>query len=253
MGKPSDTSAHIDVDVADLAQELLGELEARAVPQNVEGMARYGISPVGTLGVSMPVVRGLASDAKRRLGRGAAAARHDLAARLWDSGIHEARILAALVDVAALVDEPQMERWVVDLDSWDVCDQLCGSLFDKTSLAWTKAVEWSARDEEFVKRAGFVLMTQLAVHDKRASDEAFRPFFALIQRECTDERPFVKKAVNWALRQIGKRDAILHAEAIDVAENILDRHADSRAARWIARDSLRELRSDAVVARVSAR
>ena len=241
------------VDPRDLARELLGELRAQAVPASVEGMTRYGISPVGTLGVSMPVVRDLARDAKKRLGSGADEGRHALAAELWTSGVHEARILAALVDVPSLVDEAQMERWALDLDSWDVCDQLCGNLFDKAELAWVKAVAWSARPEEFVKRAGFVLMTQLAVHDKRAPDEAFRPFFPLILRECTDERPFVKKAVNWALRQIGKRDATLHAEAIALAERVLDAHPDSTAARWIARDALRELRSDATIARVAAR
>ena len=241
------------VDAADLAREILVELRTQAVPANVEGMARYSISSVGTLGVSMPAVRTLARDAKRRLGRGAEPTRHDLAAELWASGVHEARILAALVDVPALVDEAQMERWVADLDSWDVCDQLCGNLFDKAPLAWEKSVQWTARPEEFVKRAGFVLMTQLAVHDKRAADERFRPFFPLMLRECEDDRPFVKKAVNWALRQVGKRNAVLHAEAILVAERMLEEHGDSRSARWIARDALRELESPAVAARVAGR
>ena len=236
-----------------LACVLLEELRSRAEPGNVEGMARFGISAEGTLGVSMPVVRELARDAKRRLGRGVATARHTLAVDLWDSRIHEARILAALVDDPSRVDSEQMDRWALDLDSWDVCDQLCGSLFDKTPLAWDKAVEWSSRPEEFVKRAGFVLMTQLAVHDKRAPDNAFRPFFPLIERECTDERHYVKKAVNWALRQIGKRSAGLRTEAIAVAERILAGKVDSAAARWIARDALRELTSEPVTARLAAR
>ena len=237
----------------DLARELLGALESHANHSNAEGMARYGISPEGTLGVSMPAVRELARDTKRRLGRGSEELRHVVAGELWASGVHEARILAALLDVPALVDEAQMERWALDLDSWDVCDQLCGSLFDKSPLAWDKAVAWSGRDEEFVKRAGFVLMTQLAVHDKRADDDSFRPFLDPIACECTDDRPMVKKAVNWALRQIGKRNNTLRAEAISVAERILAEHSDSTAARWIARDALRELRSDAIVARVSGR
>ena len=236
-----------------LAHELIDELRRHANPTNVEGMSRYGISTEGTLGVSMPVVRDLAREAKRRLGRNAEDERHALAARLWGSGVHEARILAALVDVPALVDDAQMERWALDLDSWDVCDQLCGNLFDKSPLAWDKAMAWSGRPEEFVKRAGFVLMTQLAVHDKRACDDSFRPFFGPIARECTDGRPMVKKAINWALRQLGKRDRALHAEAIELAERILAEHPDSTAARWIARDALRELRSDAVIARVSSR
>ena len=247
----SECSEHVDPRA--LAGELLRELETQAVPANVEGMTRYGISPVGTLGVSMPVVRDLARRLKLQLGRGQESARHEVASELWASGVHEARILAALVDVPSLVGASQMERWALDLDSWDVCDQVCGNLFDKAPPAWDKAVEWSGRDEEFVKRAGFVLMTQLAVHDKRAPDDSFRPFFPLILRDCTDDRPFVKKAVNWALRQIGKRDAVLNAEAVALAERILDEHPESRSARWIARDALRELTSDAVVARIARR
>jgi 3-methyladenine DNA glycosylase AlkD len=234
------------------SEDLIAELRMHANPANVEGMARYGISPVGTLGVSMPVVRSLARDAKRATARDWGA-RHELAEELWSSGVHEARILAALVDVPSLVCDSQMDRWVADVDSWDVCDQLCGNLFDKTPIAWDKAVEWAGSESEFTKRAGFVLMTQLAVHDKSAADELFTPFLPLIEREADDGRPYVKKAVNWALRQIGKRDAALHMLAVDTAERILAEQSASPSARWIARDALRELRSDAVLARLEAR
>ena len=234
------------------AQELIDSLEARADPANVEGMSRYGINPTNTLGVSMPVIRALARDAKLALGRDAGT-RHELAHELWRSGIHEARILAALVDVPTLVTEEQMERWAGDLDSWDVCDQLCGNLFDKAPLAWEKAVEWTCREPEFVKRAGFVLAAQFAVHDKAAGDERFEEFLELVEREASDTRPYVKKAVNWALRQIGKRNAYLNARAIATAERIVALQSDSSAARWVARDALRELQSDALQQRLARR
>ncbi len=236
-------------DAVGSAEALLGAMRANANPANVDGMKRYGISTAGTLGVSMPLLRDLARLTKRSF-RKDAAVRHEIAGLLWCSGVHEARILAALVDVPALVDEDQMERWVADLDSWDVCDQLCGNLLDKTDLAWQKAEEWAARGPEFVKRAGFVLMTQLAVHDKFAGDERFTAFLPLVVREASDERVYVKRAVNWALRQIGKRNARLNALSLKTAEEILARYPRSKAARWIARDALRELQSDAVRARV---
>jgi len=214
---------------------ILAELKARANPKNVEGMARYGINPHNVLGVSVPFLRGIA----RREGRD-----HEAAQQLWASGIHEARIVAALIDKPDEVTEEQMERWVLDFDSWGVCDQCCSNLFDRTPLAYRKAGEWSERNEEYVKRAGFVLMAALAVHDKKASDEEFLGFLPIIQRESSDERNFVKKAVNWALRQVGKRNARLNAEAVRVARSI--QATDSKSARWIAADALRELTSEAV-------
>jgi 3-methyladenine DNA glycosylase AlkD len=220
---------------------ILDLLRDAANPASVAGMARYGISPQGTLGVSMPFLRGLAQQTR---------CDHRLALELWASGVHEARILAALVDDPRLVTEEQMESWVADLDSWDVCDQLCGNLFDKTPFAYGKAAEWSSRQETFVKRVGFVLMTQLAVHDKAAADEPFLAFLVLVAREASDERNYVKKAVNWALRQIGKRSATLNAHAIATAETVAA--MDSKAARWVAADALRELRSDAVQRRLEA-
>lgn len=229
----------------DAAADVLEGLRAAADPANVAGMARFGISVEGTLGVSMPLIRKLASAAKRSLGRDSAA-RHAAAALLWESGVHEARIAAALVDDPDLVDAAQMESWASELDSWDVCDQVCANLFDRSPLAWGKALEWAGRDEEFVKRAAFALMAALAWHDKAAPDRCFEPFLPVIVREASDDRNMVKKSVNWALRQIGKRDAPSNARAIAAAKGILERHGDSAAARWVARGALRELRSDAV-------
>ncbi|MDQ2885086.1 MAG: DNA alkylation repair protein [Chloroflexota bacterium] len=212
--------------------EVLATLQQHADPRAVEGMARFGIRSAHVLGVSIPVLRKMA----KGLGKD-----HALAGELWASGLHEARILASMVDDARLVSEEQMEAWVADFDSWDVCDQVCGNLFDKTPYAYQKAVEWCHRQQEFVRRAGFVLMAELAVHDKQAADEAFLPFFPLIKQYANDERNFVKKAVNWALRQIGKRNARLCVAAIEWAEEI--GALDSRSARWIARDALKELRA----------
>jgi len=219
--------------------EVLDRLHALADPEAKEGMARFGIEKGKALGVNIPTLRALAQD----IGRD-----HVLAEELWASGIHEARILAALVDDPKLVNEEQMERWAVEIDSWDVCDGVCSTLFDRTPFAYAKAEEWSARDEEFVKRAGFVLIAALAVHDKQAPDERFLEMLPLIEREAHDERNFVKKAVNWALRQIGKRNRSLNGAAIEAGERI--RAQGSRAARWIAADALRELRSEKVQARL---
>jgi 3-methyladenine DNA glycosylase AlkD len=214
---------------------VLDRLKAAGDPVNVAGMARYGINPSGTLGVPMPVIRTLAKE----IGRD-----HQLALRLWESGVHEARILAALIDDPARVTGEQMERGVVDFDSWDVCDQVCGKLFDRHPLAYDKAAAWSGRPEEFVKRAGFVLMAQLAVHDKKAADERFLVFLSMIEREAADERNYVRKGVNWALRQIGKRNARLNVAAVSTARRLLEQ--ESRPARWVGRDALKELTSEAV-------
>jgi 3-methyladenine DNA glycosylase AlkD len=247
---PSQTPTAAAPEPAVLAAELLSALRAQADPANVAGMARFGIGSQGTLGVSMPVVRNLARDAKRRLGLRNAAGRHELAALLWASGLHEARIMAALVDEPALVDEMQAEAWVADLDSWDVCDQLCINLLRLTPFAWAKAAEWPARPEEFVKRAGFALGATLAVHAKDAPDSAFAPLLAADEREATDERNMVKKALNWQLRGIGKRNAALNADAIATAERMLADNPHSASARCIARDALRELRGQAVRTRL---
>src|SRR5208283_5399943 len=220
--------------------KVISELEAMKNDRNIAGMARFGINPKGTLGVPMPKLRRMA----KSLGKG-----HQLAAGLWDSGIHEARILASLVDAPSKVTEKQMESWVSDFDSWGVCDQVCMNLFSETPFAWKKAREWTERKEEFVKRAGFVLIAVLAVHDKKAEDQDFMPFLGSIKKGATDGRNFVRKAVNWALRQIGKRNKALNKAAISTAKEI--RAMDSKAARWIAADALRELESGAVGVRLS--
>lgn len=231
------------------AEEILERLKGAANPDNVAGMARYGISSVNALGVSMPLLRGVAKELRPERKAHPEDA-HALAGELWASGVHEARILAALVDVPALVTLQQAEEWASELDSWDVCDQLCSNLLDKVPFAADLPHRWSSAPEEFVKRAGFVVATQLAVHDKQAPDEMFLGFLELVEREATDDRTYVRKAVNWALRQIGKRNRDLHAAAVEVAGRLRD--SGSKAARWVASDALRELNDPATVARIRA-
>ena len=216
-------------------EALLDTLRGLADPAGVAGQARFGITGANRLGIGVTALRTIARAHRRD---------HALALDLWSSRVHEARILATLVDDPALVTTAQMEEWLGDFDSWDVVDAACGNLFDRTPYAFEKALEWSTREAEFQKRAGFSLMAGLAVHDKSASDAAFKPFLAAIAREAHDDRNFVRKAVNWALRQIGKRNPVLNVAAIKTAETV--RKQDTRAARWIANDALRELRSDAV-------
>jgi 3-methyladenine DNA glycosylase AlkD len=208
-------------------------------PAAVAGMARFGIRSSEVLGISVPVLRAMA----KRIG-----CDHALAQDLWHSGVLEARIVASLVGDPKQVTEELMESWVSDFDSWAVCDGASCVLFDKTKFAWKKAIAWSRRDEEYVKRAGYVLMAALAVHDKAAADEKFLRFLPAMKRGATDERNFVKKAVNWALRQIGKRNRKLNKVAIQAAREI--RTMDSKSARWIAADALRELESNAVQRRL---
>lgn len=217
-------------------------MRASADRSRLEGMGRFGIDTRNALGVTVTELRGLA----RRIGRD-----HDLAAALWQSEIHEARLLATMVDEPSSVTEAQMERWVSDITSWDLCDQLCGNLFDRTPYAFEKALGWSRRDEEFVKRAGFALMATSAVHRKDVSDARFEVFLPAISAQATDDRNYVKKAVSWALRQIGKRSPSLNRKAIATAREI--ERIDARAARWIARDVLRELESPAVRDRLRPR
>jgi len=221
---------------------LIKKLRSLSNPEAVAGMAKFGINPKNTFGVSIPVLRKMA----KQIGRN-----HLLAQRLWNSRIHEARILAGMIDLPEKVTEKQMERWVREFDSWDVCDQVCSNLFDRTKFAHRKAMDWSKRGEAFVKRAGFVLMAALAVHDKEAGDKEFLKFLPIIKREARDERNFVKKAVNWALRQIGKRNLNLNQMSIETAKEI--QGIDSKAAKWIASDVIRELTSEAVQKRLPIR
>jgi 3-methyladenine DNA glycosylase AlkD len=216
-------------------EDILNQLRALADPEAVAGMAKFGVGGRHTLGISIPPLRKMAKEAGKN---------HQLAQQLWDSGIHEARILATMIDEPKKVTAAQMEAWASKFDSWDLCDQCCLNLFRRTPLAYPKAYEWSSRSEEFVKRAAFALMATLAVHDKKAGDDSFIPFLAVIQREAADERNFVKKAVNWALRQIGKRNLSLNETAVQTAREI--QQLESKSARWIAADALRELTSDKV-------
>lgn len=222
------------------AEELLGQLRSLADPANVAGMARFGISAEGTLGVSVSQVRVMAREVKREAGRDGGAWRHEVALALWDSGVHEARMLAGIVDDATLVTPQQMERQAGDLDSWDLCDGLMLNLYRHTPYAYETAIAWASREEEFVKRAGFVLMATLAVHEKSWPDEHFLALLPLIEREATDSRNMVKKSINWALRQIGKRNATLLPDARACAER-LSASGDATA-RWIGKDAARELR-----------
>ena len=219
--------------------DIIKKLKSLSDPQAVAGMARYGINPENTYGVSVPNLRQMAKETGKD---------HTLAQQLWSSGIHEARILASMVDDPGLVTEEQMENWVKDFDSWDVCDECCMNLFARTEFATRKATEWSSNDKEFIKRAAFVLMARLSLKSSKADDDLFEPFFSLIKSGADDSRNYVKKAVNWALRQIGKRNLRLNRRAIKVAEEI--QNTDSKSARWIAADALRELTSPAVQQRL---
>ncbi len=221
------------------AMEVLERLREKARADRLDGMARYGIVTENRLGVSVPDMRRLAKE----LGKD-----HGLALQLWKTGVQEARILAALMDDAHAVTEEQMEEWVKDFNSWDVCDQVCMNLFDKTPHAWKKVRDWSAREEEFVRRAAFSLIACLAWHDKKADDKMFVDLLPVIQDAATDERNYVKKAVSWALRHIGKRNLSLNREALQTARLI--QKIDSRAARWIASDAIRELEGEAVQRRL---
>ena len=212
--------------------EIIDHLKQKADAKHHAGMLRFGIANEKALGVKIPEVRKLARLIKKD---------HDLAQQLWDTDIHEARILASMVDDPKLVTPQQIDAWTKDFKTWDICDQVCGNLFDRTPYAMDKAIEFSSHNEEFIKRAGFVLMAEYSMHNKKAPDDVFISFFPIIEREAWDERNFVKKAINWALRQIGKRNKTLLSLAIQCGERILAQ--DSKAAKWIANDALRELRT----------
>ena len=216
-------------------KDVLDKLQSKAQPEQLKGMAKYGMAVEQRLGVSVPDMRKLAKE----IGRD-----HKLALDLWRTGIAEARIVAGMIADPGKLTEEQMEEWVKDINSWDVCDQVCMNLFEKNQLAWKKIIDWSEREEEFVKRTAFSLIACLAWHDKKAGDEKFIELLPVIIGGATDERNFVKKAVNWALRNIGKRNLNLNRAAINTAREI--QHLDSKAARWIAADAIRELESDAI-------
>ncbi len=216
-------------------EETMKRLQSMADPESVKGMARYGINPKNNLGISIYKLRPLAKEIGMN---------HDLSLRLWKSGVHDARLLAVFIADPAKVTEKQMDSWAADFDSWDVCDQACTSLFDATPHAWKKIVEWAERDEEFVKRAAFSIIAGLAVHDKAARNEQFERLGPIITKHAVDDRNYVKKAVNWALRNIGKRNLALNKKMIELAKEL--QASNSKSARWIANDAIRELAGEKV-------
>lgn len=220
-------------------QEVIQKLHSLSNPQNIAGMARYGINTTHNLGISIYQLRPLA----KKIGKN-----HPLALRLWNTGIHDARLLACFIDDPTQVTSEQMDTWADDFDSWDICDQACTSLFDQTSLAYEKIQQWSEDDKEFKKRAAFSLIAGLAVHDKNEPDSTFEQLFPLLIKHAADNRNYVKKAVDWALRNIGKRNQHLNKQAIQIAQKIQRINAPS--ARWIASDALRELTNKKVQERL---
>jgi 3-methyladenine DNA glycosylase AlkD len=216
-------------------EKIIKKLKSLSNPEAIIGMARYGITPENTYGVSIPNLRKIVKE----IGKS-----RKLATKLWTINIRETQILASMIEDPEMVTEEQMESWVKEFNYWEICDQCCMNLFEKTRFAYKKAIEWSSKEEEFVKRAGFVLMARLAVSDKKADDDKFEKFLPIIKREATDNRNYVKKAVNWALRQMGKRNPNLNRKAIDATKEIQE--MDSKSAKWIASDAMRELTSEAV-------
>lgn len=226
--------------------DILAELESLGSPANVAGMERFGITTAKVFGISTPDLKKFAKVVKN-----AAEDRHSLALGLWKTGVYEARAVAFLIDDPKQVTREQMNAWAKDFDNWATVDGACGYLFCRTPHAYEMAVEWAAKEAEFVKRAGFSLIAYLAVHDKKAPDDKLAEFLPLIEKHADDDRNFVKKAVNWSLRQIGKRSLGLNGLAIEAANRI--KQQDSRSARWIAADALRELTSDAVRQRLESK
>ena len=220
--------------------EVLEELKSRARPDQLEGMAKFGISVEKRLGVRVPEMRKLAKTTGKD---------HDLALKLWKTGIDDARIVASMVADPDKLTGKQMEEWVSEFNSWDVCDQVCMNLFDKSPMAWRKVREWSKREEEFVKRAAFTLIACLAWHDKGAGDGNFTDFFPVIHEGARDDRNYVKKAVSWALRHIGKRNSELNKAALEEAKSIGE--MDCSSARWVAKDVIKELESETVQKRLA--
>jgi 3-methyladenine DNA glycosylase AlkD len=220
-------------------EEVVRKLKDKAKPEQLEGMKRYGISPDRRLGVSVPVIREIA----KKIGKD-----HSLALELWKTGIAEAMIIASMIEDPKRITEEQMEDWIKDIYSWDICDQVCMNLLEKTPMVWKKIIDWSKREEEFVKRSAFALIACLAWHDKSADDERFIELIPEIEKGSSDDRNFVKKAVNWALRHIGKRNQRLNRISLDSAKRILKN--ESRSAHWIASNAIRELESEAVQKRL---
>ena len=216
-------------------QEIIDTLESLADPENIEGMARFGITPEKTYVVKIPELRKIA----KKTGKN-----HDLALKLWELDFRETRILACMIDDPKMVSSKQLNEWVLEFDYWEICDQCCMNLFRKTAFAYDKIFEWGEHEDEFVKRAAFSLLAVMAVHDKLQPDERFEGYFPLIISASTDNRNFVKKAVNWALRSIGKKNCSLNQKSIELAEEILA--LNTKSSKWIAKNALKELKSENV-------
>lgn len=221
--------------------EVLNRLRQISNPDNLSGMSKFGIDVKTALGIRIPQLRSLAKELKYN---------HKLALDLWETQIHESRILASLIENPKEVELNQMNSWTEDFNSWDLCDQCCNNLYRKTSHKYEVIIPWCTSKMEFVKRAGFVMIAVLAVHDKKAEDQVFIEYIDLIENNAADDRNFVKKGVNWALRQIGKRNAYLNGLAIESAKSILDQN--SQSANWIAIDALQELQSEKIQLKLKA-
>jgi 3-methyladenine DNA glycosylase AlkD len=232
--------AAIDIDAR--CTQAVAALKACASEATRAGMARYAIPSDKAFGVSMRDVQAVAKRYRYD---------HALAEALWRTDLYDARMLACYIDDPALVDAAQMERWIRSVDNWAHCDTPCFVLFDRTPHAWKKVDAWAGRSGEFVRRGAFALLASLTVHDKQAGDEPFLRGLQHIEAAAGDERNFVRKAVNWALRSIGKRNATLHAAAVAVAQRLAAKK--DVTPRWIGKDALRELTSAAVVARLAAK
>ena len=239
---PEATKKRAQHSLEDEVQSALAWLKRHSSKKTREGMARYAIPSDNAFGVTMANMKVLA----KRLGRN-----HELAAALWDTGVYEARMLASLIDEPARVTSAQMDRWCRDFDNWAICDTVCFALFDRTPHAWAKVAQWAGRQDEYVKRAAFALLWGLTVHDKLANEEQFAHGLLLIEQAANDERHFVKKAVNMALRATGKRSPTLNAAAVVVARRLAA--SPEAAARWVGKDALRELTSPAVTRRLAVR
>jgi len=223
------------------AAKIITDLKKLKNQTNIDGMARYGINPQYVLGISIKTLR----EKARLIGKD-----HDLALELWKSGIHEARILATIIDDYKLVTKTQMNSWVKDFNSWDLCDQCCNNLFRRTPFALEFALKWVESKHQFTRRAGFVLMAVQAVHNKELTKDDINEFFQKIIKHSVDDRNFVNKAVNWALRQIGKRNIELNKEAISVSKSLIE--SESKSAKWIGRDAIKELTSESVIKRLKS-
>ncbi|MFH0734293.1 MAG: DNA alkylation repair protein [bacterium] len=231
------TELNIDDNIS--FENLIEELKIKSSSKNTEGMSRFGINVKKAFGVTVKDIKIIAKPVKNN---------HDLAVKLWKTGIHEAQLMSSLLDEYVKVTEEQMELQVLDFDSWDVCDLTCNNLYVYTQYCEKKIFEWTGREEEFVKRAGYVLIACSAVHHKEWSNEKFISFLPLIEEGLNDERNFVKKAVNWALRGIGKKNKVLNAEAVKFAERFVS--SKSKTARWIVNDAIRELKDEKTLKRV---